>query len=227
MLGLGKPLWNNVMCCMSSNVLINSFRLFLSQALYDLIVEVVFPICAIFLLPDEHISNNAANMSALKSGKTYREKPENNFGTLVTGSEGEGLTLHMGWGHPWPDCDMMILFGEYLGVNIPKNQFRKCQSLQSSSSEGCHCNSFLEYVPEGCPPAFAKIRVTDIMRLKTGNTVTNLSRCLDLKDGHIWLNTARLCHLIMQYFNKDFGDKTPLGKSTGVSGPAGQVMYKE
>ena len=212
---------------MSCYVLINSFKLFLSQALCDLMVEAVFPNCAIFLQTDQDLSVTATSISALKSGKAYRECPKDSLYCLVTGSQAEGLTLQIAWGHPWPDCDIMLLLGVYLGVNIPKNQLRKCHSPHVSSSQGCHDNGCLEYVPEGCPPAFAKIRVTNIMGLIEWNPPLDLFSCLEQRDGHIWLNTARFSHVMMQDYNKLVAHRTELGESTGVSGPAGQVIYEE
>ena len=69
--------------------------LFLLQALCDLMVEAVFPSCAIFLLVDDQQSVSAACMSAMKSGKALREDPNDDLGlwTLVARSQAEGLTL--------------------------------------------------------------------------------------------------------------------------------------
>ena len=206
--------------------------LFLLHALCDLIVEAVFPSCAIFLLVDGQQSVSEACMSAMKSGKALQEDPNDDLGlwTLVSGSQAEGLTLERGWGHPWSDIDMMMLYGKYLGVNIGRDQPRQCQSPQSSLSatifQGCHGNGCLEYVPEGCQPAFAKLRVTSIQELIKWNPF-DLSTCLVQSDGHIWLNTARLNQLIILYCNEYHEYSNKVGLFLSISGPAGQVMFYE
>ena len=191
-------------------------------------VEVVFPSCAIFLLVDGQQSISAACMSAMKSGKALREDPNDDLGqwTLVAGSQAEGLTLEGSWGHPRSDMNMMMLCGKYLGVNIRRDQPRQCQSRQSSFSatifQGCHGNGCLEYVPEGCQPAFTKLRVTNIQELIKWNPV-DLSTCLEWRDGYIWLNTARLKQLIILYGNKHCEYSNKVGWS--IRGPAGQVIF--
>ena len=71
----------------------NTFPL---QPLCDLIVEAVFPICAIFLLQYGHIRHNAATLSALISGEVHREA-DIRWG-LIAGSMAEGLTMTPQWG---------------------------------------------------------------------------------------------------------------------------------
>ena len=229
-LGLGHE---TIICavCLTTSLLVYSC-FFLLKDLCDLVVEAVFPSCAIWLLLDDQQSINAACMSALKSGKALREVPKHMDAKpwmLIAGSQGEGLTLQTGWGHPWPDIDMMILYGKYLGVNIPRDQLTRYQSPQSSLSvtifQGCHSNSYLEYAPENCPPAFAKLRVMNIQELIKGYSF-DLSTCLEQRDGHIWMNTARLNQLLIWFYNT-YGEKTGERDIVGVGGPAGQVISKE
>ena len=203
-------------------------NLFQLQALCDLIVEAVFPTCAICLLEDKIVCDNAVVQSALKSGEIYRETSDE--GGIIAGSLAEGLTMENGWGHPWSDADGMVLIGAELGVNIPGDQLpRECQSTLSSSpaltSQGCRGNSCLDYAPEGSPPAYTKLRVTDIQGLMKWNIdeeTVDLSDCVEERDGHSWLNTARLNQATMRKFNE--GEDNPAERITGFSGPAAQVI---
>ena len=53
-------------------------------------------------------------------------------------------------------------------------------------------------------------------------TNVDLSDCVEEKDGHSWLNTARLNQVIMQVFREVEDD--PAQRIIGISGPAGQVI---
>ena len=206
----------------------NTFPL---QPLCDLIVEAVFPICAIFLLQYGHIRHNAATLSALISDDVHREA-DIRWG-LIAGSMAEGLTMTPHWGHPWPDMDWMPLFGAQLKVNIPRDQLpREIQLSQNSSpvwiSKGCDGNSWLEYDPEGCPPGYTKLRVLDIKALMEWNPEwdinADLSDCILEEGGQSWLNTARLNQVIMRAYNEGEDDLTQ--RTTSISGPAGQVIQR-
>ena len=185
-------------------------------------VEAVFPTCAIFLLmTDDLMSENSAALTALISGEAHRERGGKWY--FLGGSRADGLTMTPRWGHPWPDSDQMYLFGAQLGVNIP----RKYQSTQSSSSSSTPqdyyvSKSCLEYAPDDCPPAYTKLRVTDVKAMMEWYPdVITLSGCVEESDGHSWLNTARLNKLIMQAYNEEEDDAGE--RTTGINGPAGQV----
>ena len=194
------------------------------QAMCDLMVEVVFPTCAIFLLADERMRKNKVALSALASGEIYQSNTSDAF-QLIAGSRAEGLTMHGQWGHPWPDYDAMALNGKEVGVKIPHGQLgTKYQPIEnmlhSSQSQGCHSNSCLEYMPEGCPPGYTRLLVTDVQTFMEGSPTVDLSDCVEERDGHNWLNTARLNRVAMWNFNKN----NPTTQTTGISGPAGQVI---
>ena len=204
------------------------YLFFALQALYDLMVEAVFPTCAIFLNTCGILCDNADCLLALKSGKAHREiGPQKCF---IAGSRGEGLTLETRWGHPSSDGDVMLVIGKYLGVTIPRDQRRTCQSpqrsLSASISQGCNGNSCLEYAPENCPSGYSKLKVTDILGLMEYKSA--LFDCVEKVDDHNWLNTARLKQVIIQGYNDNYeddpGDNTVFGRTTGISGPAAQVI---
>ena len=104
------------------------------------------------------------------------------------------------WGHPEADTDNMWLYGGPLGVHVP-------QGHQSSG------RTVLRYRPEGCPPAYCKIEVTDTQALMMAEIeeVGQLDAgCVHRSEGVDWLHineTLRRLHL-------------PEGLD--ISGPAGQ-----
>ena len=90
--------------------------IFSPQTICDVILEVVFPTSAMFLLADAIADYNTHNLSVLESGEAHL-----NFlnGVLLAGSMAEGLTMQIVWGHSAPDADMMVLLGSMFGVTIP------------------------------------------------------------------------------------------------------------
>ena len=176
------------------------------QALCDLIVEIVFPTCAIFLLSDFDVLNNKLALSAMMSGEEV-EWP------LTVGSMAEGLTMAHRWGHAWSDCDTMALYTDQLGVKIPHHHFSTRHqpgeyTPPSSILQGCHGNGCLEYAPEGCPPAYTRFRVLDVQALMQWDPGIDLSHCVEEEDGQNWLNTARLNEAIMWAVDKQEDDPT-------------------
>ena len=173
----------------------------------DLIVEVAFPCCAICRLTDWRRTHNAATMFHLHSGQIYNEEW---MRALTAGSRAEGLALERNWGHPPADVDMMGLHGETLGVYIPG----------SHTPRGA---ASLEYHPEGCPPAYCKLEVTDIAALKEKlyqhtdscwERHIRARRCTPRAGGRQWLDTYHTVRLITS------SDGT-------VSGPAKQYGLHE
>ena len=183
--------------------------IFSPQVLFDVILEVVFPTCAMLLLPDNIVRHNAVTFSALKSGGVHRKLFVVLYiGVLISGSTAEGLTIHQGWGHPWPDRDCMHLLGAQFGVRIPGQQ-------SPNSHRSC-----LEYAPDGCPPAYTRLQVTNKQALQLLPQFD--TDCVEEKDGHHWLNTRLLNKWIQQAINKGMPD--PVYRNTGISGPSGEVV---
>ena len=166
---------------------------------------------------------NQSVLSDLTSGQVHHESGVRKVWVLTAGSTAEGLAVHPRWGYECPDVDIMILYGAQLGVCITQEHLstRQHSSFNSSpsSSSGCHDNSYLEYDPEGCPPAYTRLRVTDRQALLTHRCVDN--SCMVKCDGHYWLLSTPLNVAIQRDYNQAITD--PTEHSTSISGPAGQV----
>ena len=194
------------------------------QVLYDVMLEVTFPTVAIFQLTDSHVRYNQSTLSALTSGQVHHEDGVRRGWGLFAGSKAEGLAVEPWWGYEWPDLDGMFLHGAQLGVCVTQGhmstrQHHSSNTSLSSSSSGCHGNSCLEYDPEGCPPAYTRLRVTDRQALLTHYLVDD--SCMVECDGHYWLLSTPLNVAYQQVFNQAITD--PAGHSTSISGPAGQA----
>ena len=123
----------NISCtnhvCKYLCVSIITFICFAPQALWEVILETVFPACAMFLIPDVCVHVNAFTLSVLGSCEAHCR---HRVGVLNAGSTAEGLTMHADWGHPCPDYDTMLLFGGRLGVTIPGQQAPSSDRRQAS-----------------------------------------------------------------------------------------------
>ena len=200
---------------MSATVYLIILYCVLLQALYDVMIEAVFPSCAIAQLMDEGICQNETTMSRLASGEAYLMAVA---GQLTAGSSAEGLAIIPGWGHPWADIDWMYLFGGQLGVHLPQRIFplshKSRKTMTSTESSHDHATSCLEYDPEGCPPAYT--------RLKVSKTVQLVKPWIEESDGNYWLCTTMMHEDIRQGIN---GKRTnPHLLTAGISGPAGQAL---
>ena len=188
------------------------------QAVYDVVLEAIFPICAITEVPIY-----ANTMAQLVSGEAHREMWTG--GILAAGSSAEQLAMKPGWGHPFADEDIMAMFGGPLGVRIPTGKHQVHEKMSPpTSTEGMDAGSCLEYAPEGCPPAYTRLRVTDIKALMEHPWVT--ADCVEESpDGNYWLVTTTLNEMIQWHWNDDDDDdETDATHTTGISGPAGQVI---
>ena len=119
----------------------------------------------------------------------------------VAGSQAEGLAVEKGWGHPDADKDNMVLYGGPLGVHLPHDlQPPECAALR--------------YRPEGCPPAYCKIEVTDvpaIIGLEVESNGESMGKwCLRKSGGVDWLHTHNTLRTIRVY------------SGGSISGPANQ-----
>ena len=114
----------------------------------------------------------------------------------------EGLAIEEGWGHPRADEDNMVLTGGLLGVHVPQGRRPAGRAA-------------LRYRPEGCPPAYCKIEVTDVHAVMGVEVIRNEQlgeECVHRSDGVNWLNTYNaLRRLQCGHFPVD-----------NTSGPAGQ-----
>ena len=80
-------------------------------------------------------------------------------------------------------------------------------------------DSCLEYAPDGCPPAYVRLRVTHPWGIKQHPFLD--TSCMEAFDGHQWLNTVRLNEMLQDGF--DTGDSNPDQRCTHIVGPAGQL----
>ena len=188
-------------------------------------LEVVVPTAAIFQLPDRSVRLNQSILSILLSGQTHREDGVRGWWGLITGSTVEGLCVERQWGHERPDLDGMYLYGAQLGVcvtheHLATRQQYSSHTSSSSSSSGCHGDSCLEYEPDGCPPAYTRLRVTDRQALLTHHDVD--ASCMVECDGHYWLLSTALNEAIQRDYNQ--ARTNPDQRSTSISGPAGQAL---
>ena len=210
--------------------LFNACCLLWLQDLYDVMLEATFPTTAIVQLLDDDVRINKSTMSALISGQAHCEATVRGKWQLIAGSTAEGLALVQGWGHERSDVDGMFLYGSQLSVcviqeRLPKSQHLSSNSLPSSSSSlsssaGYYSESCLMYDPEGCPPAYTRLRVTDRQTLMDHPHVD--ASCMLECDGHHWLLTTPLNEFIQQDLNQLETD--PGLQSTSISGPAGQAQ---
>ena len=185
-------------------------------------LDAVFPTAAIWQLPDHVVRHNQSVLFTLLSGRAHREAGVRGWWVLTAGSQAEGLCVQRQWGQEWPDTDHMILYGAQLGVCVTHEHMATRQqysSHTSSSSSGCHGDSCLEYEPDGCPPAYTRLRVTDRQALLTHRHVD--ASCMVECDGHSWLLPTPLNEAIQRDFNQTTTD--PANRSTSISGPAGQA----
>ena len=134
-------------------------------------------------------------MSDLKSGAEYEESSDMAF---PSGSRAEGIALENCWGHPEADEDIMWLEGGPMGVYVPRG-------LQARG------NSCLTYRPEGCPPAYTKLEISQLSSLKEYIAEWWMESCVHEADGRLWLDT--------------FNTVRAVNRScvATVSGPAAQV----
>ena len=170
--------------------------------LQDIALEAAFPRSAIYRMSDGLVAYNEIVMSALESGVVYRE---GGGWHLTSGSRAEGLTLENAWGHEDADTDRMWLNGGLLGVNVAKGQ--------TPRGESC-----LDFRPEGCPPAYCKLQISDLHGLKESTVAGSCKWCDDTcfeeSDGVMCLNTHHAVRCMKDSFSGTHGEP--------VSGPASQ-----
>ena len=169
--------------------------------LQDVALETAFPRSAIFRMSDVAMTDNEDEMSQLESGEEY-SKDEG--WSLIAGSRAEGLTLENDWGHENADVDQMWLRGGPLGVYVAGGQ--------QPRGESC-----LEFRPEGCPPAYCKLQISDLHGLK-GSILSVKTwfddSCVEESDSMTWLNTYQAVRCMKDSVSDTRGEP--------VAGPAAQ-----
>ena len=161
--------------------------------MFSIAVEVAFPQCAIIRLAERDAVRNHGVLSFLGSGSHYAGL---GTGQIIAGSRGEGVAVEKGWGHPLADQDLMELYGGPLTVHVPQGRHPSGRPT-------------LRYRPEGCPPAYCKIEVTDIQEVMEVMGGRLDAGCVHRINGLNWLHTRKTLMLIQS--NRE------------VSGPAGQI----
>ena len=115
-------------------------------------------------------------MSKLQSGKRYRLEGISRH--LLSGSRAERLAMEDFWGHDGADWDIMWLYGGRMGVNVPGGQ----------QSRGRAC---LDFRPEGCPPAYTKLLITDLHGMKRHSIILWIEESVYRSGDQCWLDTYR------------------------------------
>ena len=168
--------------------------------MFSVAVEAAFPQCAIIRLQDRDVERNRAVLSRVRDGSVYAEGGEDGVwgGNVIAGSRAEGLAVEEEWGHPGADEDWMNLFGGPLGVHVPQGHHHPGHAV-------------LRYTPEGCPPAYCKIEVTDVQGLMEVSVEDERldAECVHRSEGVAWLHTHNTLRRI---------------QGEDISGPAGQEL---
>ena len=147
------------------------------------------------------MERNRDVLSRVRDGSLYAEGGEDGVegGRVIAGSQAEGLAVEEEWGHPGADEDWMNLSGGPLGVHVPQGHHHPGRAV-------------LKYRPEGCPPAYCKIEVTDVQGLMGVNVdgVQLDAECVHRSEGVAWLHTHNTLRQIQH--------------GNDISGPAGQEL---
>ena len=164
------------------------------QVICDLALEAAFPICGIYRPPDRCQSINFKLITALKARDFSILSDARDFcilsgactkaltiSSFLAGSSGERVAMQEGWGHPRADEDTMELVNDLrLLVHVPQVQ----QPPE---------NALLVFRPEGCPPAYCKIEVTNEEELdRVLNWKQRKFSCTHRTDSGLWLHTTNL-----------------------------------
>ena len=128
---------------------------------------------------------------------------------ITSGSRAEGLTLEDDWGYDPSDTDKMWLNGGPLGVHVT--------GRQQARGESC-----LDFRPEGCSPAYCKLQISNLHRLKESTTVLGErwfdNTCVEESDGVTWLNTYNTVRCMKDSTNT---------RGDSVSGPTSQYRNSD
>ena len=175
------------------------------QTMYDIVLKIAFPSCAIHQLPDSDVRRDKHVLLVLETGNAYTE---NVASMLFAGSRSERLSLQGNWGHPAPDLDIMLLFGERLGVHVPQGGLP-------------HKDCCMLFRPDGCPPGYMKLEIIDSATLRHLGKINGAAGCIDVSDGREWFNTCNLQSQLIAFANGTGLDHEL--RVTSIKGPAGQT----
>ena len=128
--------------------------------------------------------------------------------SFPSGSRAEGLAIEDGWGHPKADHDMMTLCTEHMNFQVTQDDFLRDRF-------------YIMYHPEGCRPAYCKLKVTRLLALKKAldETFNNL---IQSSHGKNWINTFNLLTMIQGEVETYDGDDDVDPEI--ICGPAGQTI---
>ena len=188
-------------------------------------LEVTFPTAVIFHVSDDTVHNIKSILSAMRSGEAHHEAGVKVAWWLTAGSKVEGLAMRNQWGHGYSDLDCMLLYGAQLGVCVPQEHPPTWQNYSShtspSSPSGFYGKSCLLYDPEGCPPAFTRLRITDCQAIMAHPYVDD--SCILECDGQHWLLSTRLNEIVQRAYNNVIIHRMSPADKIIISGPAGQA----
>ena len=97
-----------------------------------------------------------------------------------------------------------------LNTQLDEASIKALQFVVLQTNKSC-----LEYAPEGCPPAYTRLREINIEELPP-----IYAEFFEEEDGHHWLKTNRLSEQMQQFYNLV---ATYPATPASSSGPAGQV----
>ena len=169
--------------------------------LQDIALETAIPRSAICRISEEKLRDSDEAMLHLENGEAYNQSGP---WYLISGSRAEGLTLEDDWGYAMADVDNMIFNGGPLGVYVAGGQ-------QAQGKSG------LVFRPEGCPPAYCKLEISDLNRVKKsklGDLKWFDDSCVDNSGSVLWLHTYNTVHSMK--------DAVSLVPEEEVSGPAAE-----
>ena len=181
--------------------------IFVFQMLGCLVVEAVFPVCGLTHMWDSKVNHNEDILRKLAEGAALQEADGGGKWWLWAGSQPEGLAMERRWGHGRADEDIMWLYGGDLAVYVPDGE----QTPEAAT---------LLYSPEGCPPAYSRLKVlnsdkllAEIVRCSRKIRSVDESGAQQCKVCHsdkVWLHSRHLLEGLQSVF------------TMSISGPEGQ-----
>ena len=151
--------------------------------LAQFVLEAAFPSCGLYQRLDSQERGNNWQLKELQDGNTYKKS---HCLRLWAGSQEEGVCMEKDWGHGVADRDIMRLYGRELGVRLDRTKD----------------NALLIYRPEGCPPAYCKLEVSDpqmlieYLKVNSYNSQVAAADCITPENGRHWLHVQNLLRIL-------------------------------